>query len=136
MPLPSLDTNTILQVFRRLLLRRLREAERLSEAFMDKLLSWVHPGFSVFAGPAVDPTELGSLESQARYIARPAMAMDALQKRADGTLALQTRRDFRTGATLLVLDPLEWIQRITSHIPDPGQHTRRSYGGPIVTGQG
>ena len=80
------------------------------------------------SGPTVEPTELGSLESQARYIARPAMAMDALQKRADGTLALETRPDFRTGATLLVLDPLEWIQRITSHIPDPGQHTRRSYG--------
>jgi hypothetical protein len=34
----------------------------------------------------------------------------------------------RSGATLLVLDPLEWIHRITAHIPDPGQHTRRSYG--------
>lgn len=29
---------------------------------------------------------------------------------------------------MLVLDPLEWIHRITAHIPDPGQHTRRSYG--------
>jgi hypothetical protein len=27
-----------------------------------------------------------------------------------------------------VLDPLEWIHRITAHIPDPGQHTRWSYG--------
>jgi len=68
------------------------------------------------SGPTVEPTELGSLESQARYIARPAMAMDALQKQADG-LALETRPDFPTGATLLVLDPPEWIQRITSHIP-------------------
>lgn len=112
LPLPSLDTTAILELFRRLMLRHLHEAERLSESFMEKLLSWVHPGFSVFAGPAVEPTEAGSLESQARYIARPAMAMDALQKRPDGTLALETPPDPRTGATLLVLDPLEWIHRI------------------------
>jgi len=128
LPLPSLDTSTIVELFRRLLLRRLHEAERLSEAFMDKLLSWVHPGFSVFAGSPVQPEAAESLESQARYIARPAMAMDALQERPDGTLALETPPDPRTGATILILDPLEWIHRITAHIPDPGQHTRRSYG--------
>jgi hypothetical protein len=128
LPLPSLDTAVILEVFRCLLLRRLHQAERLSVAFMGRLLSWMHPGFSVFAGPPVEPEAIESLESQARYIARPAMAMDALQKRPDGTLGLETPPDPRTGATLLVLDPLEWIHRITAHIPDPGRHTRRSYG--------
>jgi hypothetical protein len=101
-------------VFRGLLLRRLHEAERLSCGFMEKLLSWVHPGFSVFAGSLVEPATIGSLESQARYIARPAMAMDALQKRQDGTLALETPPDPRTGATILVLDLLEWIYPITA----------------------
>ena len=79
LPLPSLDTSAILEVFRRLLLRRLRQAERLSENFMQNILSWVHPGFSVFAGPPLQPSQLQSLESQARYITRPAIAMDALK---------------------------------------------------------
>jgi hypothetical protein len=39
-----------------------------------------------------------------------------------------TPPDPRSGATLIVLDPLEWIHRITAHVPEPGQHTRRSYG--------
>jgi len=65
-----------------------------------------HPGFSAFAGPPVQPGALESLESQARYIARPAMAMDALRQQPDGTLAMETPPDPRTGATLLVLDPL------------------------------
>jgi hypothetical protein len=95
---------------------------------MRNLLSWVHPGFSVFAGPPVEPAALTSLESQARYITRPALAMDALQPLDDGRLALETPPDPRSGATLLVLDALEWIHRIVAHIPDPGQHTRRSYG--------
>ena len=81
---------------------------------MRNLLSWVHPGFSVFAGPPVEAAALTSLESQARYISRPTLAMDALQKLDDGNLALQTAPDPRSGATLLVLDPLEWIHRITA----------------------
>jgi hypothetical protein len=128
LPLPSLDTAAVMEVFRRLLLLRLHQAERLSESFMRNLLSWVHPGFSVFAGPPVEPAALASLESQARTITRPALAMDALQKLEDGRLAMETPPDPRTGATWLALDPLEWIHRIAAHIPDPGRHGQRFYG--------
>lgn len=48
------------------LLVRLHQAERLSENFMHNLLSWVHPGFSVYAGPPVDAAQIVSLETQAR----------------------------------------------------------------------
>jgi len=117
-----------MEVFRRLFLERLHQAERLSETFMHNLLSWVHPGFSVFAGPPVDGAALASLQSQSRYITRPALAMDALDELDDGNLALETPPDPRTGATRVVLDPLEWIHRITAHIPDPGSHCQRFYG--------
>ena len=43
-----------------------------------------------------------------------------------GTLLLQTPPDPRTGETSIVLDPLSVDP--PHHIPDPGQHTRRSYG--------
>jgi hypothetical protein len=56
------------------------------------------------------------------------MAMDALKKLDDGSLVMETPRDPRTGATSITLDPLEWIHRITSHIPDAGRHCQRSYG--------
>jgi hypothetical protein len=43
--------------------------------------------------------------------------------------ALFERTDVRPGATRLALDPLEWIHRITAHIPpDPGRHGQRFYG--------
>jgi hypothetical protein len=45
----------------------------------------VHPGFSVFAGPVVDSVAVTSLESQGRYITRP--AMDALQRLDDGIVS-------------------------------------------------
>jgi hypothetical protein len=99
-----------------LLLQRLHQVERLSENFMRNLLSWVHPGFLVFAGPPVEAAALTSLESQACYITRPALAMDALQKLENGRLALHTPLDPRTGAIVLALDPLEWI---ITFITDP-----------------
>jgi hypothetical protein len=89
---------------------------------------WVHAGFSVFAGRPVEAAALTSLESQARYITRPALAMDALHRLDDGNPVLETPPDPRTGATSTVLDPFEWIQRITLHIPDPGRHCQRFYG--------
>jgi hypothetical protein len=128
LPLPSLDASAVMEAFRRMLLLRLHRAERLSESFMQNLLSWVHSGFSVYAGPPVDAAEIASLESQARYITRPALAMDALRELDDGRLAMETPPDPRTGATSIELDPLEWIHRITSHLPDPGKHCQRFYG--------
>jgi hypothetical protein len=128
LPLPDPLPAAVMEAFRRLFLERLHRAERLSESFMHNLLSWAHPGFSVFAGPPVDAAALASLESQGRYITRPALAMDALEKLDDGTLSLETPPDPRTGATRVVLDPLEWIHRITAHIPDPGSHCQRFYG--------
>jgi len=128
LPLFSLDAAAVCQLFRRLLLSRLHRAQRLTESFMQNLLSWVHPGFSVYAGAPVDAAEIASIESQARYITRPVLAMDALEKHDDGRLVLKTPPDPRTGSTSIQLDPLEWIHRITSHIPDPGRHCQRFYG--------
>lgn len=44
----------------------------------------------------------------------------------DGKLVMDTPPDPRTGATSITFDPLEWIHRLTSHIPDPGR--QRFYG--------
>jgi hypothetical protein len=71
----------------------------------------VHPGFTVYAGPPVDAAQIASLVSQARYITRPAVDMDSLQKPDDGSLVMDTPPDPRSGATSITLDPPEWIHR-------------------------
>jgi hypothetical protein len=124
----SLDTAAICEVFRRLLLRRLHAEERLSQRFMDNLLSWVHPGFSVFAGPPIPPEDRQQLEQLARYIARPPVALEAIRMQDEGRLSVTTPPDPHTGATTLILDPLDWIHAVTAHIPDRGQHGTRYYG--------
>jgi hypothetical protein len=126
--LPSLDTAAVCELFRRLLLRRLHQEERLSERFMDNLLSWVHPGFSVFAGEPVPAEDAGQLERLARYVTRPPLAADSLRRRDDGLLQITTPPDPRTGSTVRLLDPLDWIHAVTAHIPDRGSHCVRYYG--------
>jgi hypothetical protein len=95
---------------------------------MQNLLSWVHPGFSFYSDPPVQSSEISALESQARHITRPVLAMDALENQADRRLVMATQPDPKTGATSIELDPFKWIHHITSHIPDPGRHCQRFYG--------
>ncbi len=109
-----------MELFRRLLL--LHQTEPLWESFTHKLLSWVHPGFPVYAGPPVDAGQIASLQSQARYISRPVLATDALRKPDGGSLVLQTPGDLKTGAAGITFYPLERIDRITAPIPEDGSN--------------
>src|SRR5205809_4987359 len=43
-------------------------------------------------------------------------------------LEITTPPDPRTGATVRLFDPLDWIHAITAHIPDRGRHGVRYYG--------
>src|SRR5881296_3230266 len=43
-------------------------------------------------------------------------------------LEITTPPDPRTGATVRLFDPLDWIHAVTAHIPDRGQHQVRYYG--------
>src|SRR5207247_10107253 len=63
---------------------------------MGNPLSWVHPGFSVFAGEPLSPRDPEQLERLARYITRPPLAADSI-RRHEGSIEITTRPDPRTG---------------------------------------
>ena len=81
MPKPA---NSILKVieerFRRLLLKRLHRAERLSEEFMNRLLQWNPSGFSVYAEQLVWDDEPQRLEKLARYLTRAPVRVDGVSQ--------------------------------------------------------
>ena len=128
LPLFSLDTTSIEELFRRLLLSRLHQAERLSEGFMRRLLSWSPSGFSVFARQLIRPDEREQLERMARYLTRAPLSLSSVHLDDVGQVEVTTAPDPHTGETLKRLDPLECIHAITSQIPDPGSHLTRAYG--------
>ena len=43
-------------------------------------------------------------------------------------MKIATPRDPRTGTSEIVLDPLDWVRTMTSHIPDRRRHLVRYYG--------
>src|SRR5213596_3782385 len=94
---------------------------------MGNPLSWVYPGFSVFAGEPLSPRDPEQLERLARYITRPPLAADSL-RRHEGSIEITTRPDPRTGSTHRLFDPLDWIHAVTAHIPERGRHCVRYYG--------
>jgi Putative transposase len=63
----------------------------------------------------------------ARYLVRAPVATDRVHETSDARVLLEIPPDPRTGATTLVLEPLEWVRRITNQIPDPRMHLVRYY---------
>jgi hypothetical protein len=58
-------------LFRQRLLRSLLAKEKISERLVDLLLSWRHPGLSVFQGDPVSPEDHQARERLAGYMAHP-----------------------------------------------------------------
>jgi hypothetical protein len=125
--LPQWTPQAVEEVFRRLVLLRLVEAERLSEEFQENLLAWVHSGFSVHGERVVGWEETAALERLARYMLRAPVPLDAVE--CDGEkVRVKTPADRRTGERDLLLDPIDWIQAVTLQVPDPRHHLVRYYG--------
>jgi hypothetical protein len=127
LPLPSLDTSAIEELFRKLLLSRLHQVDRLSQGFMDNLLSWSPSGFSAYAEQLVAAQDRQRLERLARYLTRAPVPLDTVVELDDTTVEVTTPPDPHTGQTRRLLDPLDWVHAVTTQIPDPGQHMVRYY---------
>jgi len=130
-PLPTPATYRLADIeerFRHLLLKRLHCAERLSEAFMNKLLEWNPSGFSVHADQLVFDDEPQRLENLALYLTRAPISLSSITQTPEGQVCVTTPPHPLTGNTVLVLDALDWIHAICQQIPDRGQHLYRYYG--------
>lgn len=128
LPLSDIDPNAVEEIFRRLVLGRLYRARRLSEEFLKSLLAWQRSGFSAHRDEPAEAEDHPSLQRLVRYMTRAPIRIDAIEIDNEGRVRITTPPDPRSGATELVLDPLEWIQAITSQIPDRRQHVVRYYG--------
>jgi hypothetical protein len=127
-PLASVDTEAIEQRFRRLVLGRLVRAQRLSDAFCERLLSWEHSGFSVHAGEEIEAKQRESLERMGRYMTRAPVALSKVFCQEDGRVKLLTPRDAKSGLHHRLFDPLDWVHAVTTQIPDARQHLVRYQG--------
>jgi hypothetical protein len=88
-------------------------------------LNWNPSGFSVFVGDPIAPENSASRERLARYLVKPAVALERLSYSAETcrvTVTSTKRGEQRT------LQALDFMAELSVHVPDRGEHTTRYYG--------
>ena len=132
-PISWIDTEKLMQLFRHKLFRELLARELIPSATVDLLLSWQHPGFSVFRGEPVQPDDGTARERLVRYLLHPPIALDRLHYDPDsGTVTYHpaqngSNRDGDSHSPI-TSSALDWLAALVTHIPNKGQQLVRAYG--------
>jgi hypothetical protein len=85
-------------------------------------------GMSLHAAVDVPARDRRRLERLIRYVARPPLAHDRLEKRPDGQLTLRLKTRWRDGTTHILMERSELIERLVPLIPPPRAHQVRYHG--------
>ena len=74
------------------------------------------------------PISVKELEHLCRYITRPAIANERLKRNRDGQVVLQLKSPYKDGTTHIVMEPLEFMERLAALVPRPRLHLIRFHG--------
>ena len=126
---PGHDTAHLTEAFRRAVLRLFVRRGLFEEDQAAGMLQWPHSGFHVHAGVGVPEDERAFARRLARYCARNPVALERLtdDPGVDQVTYRSDKTDGPTAGTATV-DPLEFLARVVTHIPNPGQVMQRYYG--------
>jgi hypothetical protein len=124
--IPQIDDLRLAEIFAREVLAMLVRKELLSPEWAERILSWPHSGFNVHS--LVRAKTKIEAERVGKYMLRPVLALERLTfLELEGKVGYRWGRD-GPGQETEVMDYLEFIARVTSHIPDKGQVMVRYYG--------
>ena len=117
---PAFSDGLLAQFFSRELFARLLEEEFISEALVEKIAGWHYTGFSAHSKVRVKTRK--EAERVGKYMIRPLLSLERLSfSEKEGQVC------YRYGEgqeEVERMDYLEFIARVTSHIPDKGQVTK------------
>jgi len=119
-----IDDSRLAELFAREVLAMLVGKDLLSQEWAERLLSWRHSGFNVHS--LVRTEAKAEAERVGKYMIRPVVSLERL-----AFLEPEGRVGYRLGQKdegQETMDYLEFIARVTSHIPDKGQVMVRYYG--------
>ena len=85
-------------------------------------------GFSLHAAVRWRADQRQELEQLCRYIARPAIANERLKHNRAGQVVLQLKSPYKDGTTHIVMEPLEFMERLAALVPRPRLHLIRFHG--------
>ena len=85
-------------------------------------------GFSLHAGVAIGASDRAGLERVCRYVGRPPLASERLERLSDGRILYRLRHRWRDGTSALVFEPREFMARLAAQVPPPRAHQVRYHG--------
>ena len=119
-----IDDSRLAELFAREVLDLLVGKELLNPEWAQRLLSWHHTGFNVPS--RVRAKTKTEAERVGKYMIRPLLSLERLSlDEREGRVCYRYGKEAKE---VEGMDYLEFIARITSHIPDKGQVTVRYYG--------
>jgi len=122
--IPRIDDSRLAEIFAREVLADLVRKELLSPEWAARILSWRHTGFNVHS--RVRAKTKKEAERVGKYMIRPLLSLERLSfSEKEGQVCYRYGKEARE---VEGMDYLEFIARVTSHIPDKGQVTVRYYG--------
>jgi hypothetical protein len=127
--LPLHDVTTLTEAFRRAVLQLFVKRELMDVETAQSMLAWPHSGFHVHDGVCVAADDKEFTVRLARYCARNPVALGRMEYHKEDS-AVTYHSDKPTGPTAGsdVVDALEFLARVVSHIPNKGQVLQRYYG--------
>jgi len=130
---PLFQENVLRELFEANVFKLLVSEGLITAELIAKIRTWRHSGFHVYAGPTI--TQKEDAVRVGLYIVRAPASASRLQLAEDGLLKYlakgsvpDNRCDPLFEPNGQILDPLEWIAKLTLHIPDHGAQTIRYCG--------
>ena len=87
-----------------------------------------HWGVNLHAKQCVDGRDRKRHERLCRYITRPPVAQDRLDRLPDGRIELRLKHPWRDGTHALLLEPDDLLVRLVASVPPPRFHLLRYFG--------
>ena len=85
-------------------------------------------GLELHAEVTIAAHDRKGLERLCRYLSRPPIPQDRLERRADGKYVLSLKRTWKGGLKAIVFEPLDLIARLAALVPAPYLALRRFHG--------
>jgi hypothetical protein len=127
-PIPYLDAHQAELLFRHKVFKFLKNQGLLSDERIELLLSWKHTGFSINNSVTIYPSDELGLERLARYLIRVPVSLQRLHYLPETKQVLYQAKPGHDREDTEILDPMEFVARVLTHIPDPHRHTIHYFG--------
>jgi len=125
--IPFSGLQSMVEVFRRRVIKLLVQREILNDDFARNLLSWRHSGFSI--DNSVRILDESSQESLAEYIARSPISLKKIRYEPfKGKVLFHTKYSEYFKQNVHLFDALDFLAELTQHIPPKGLQLIRRYG--------